>query len=435
MAIDIKYIGTQDRWPELAVTGKQSVWARGQEEERSDVEGLLLLATGLFERAAAAGGLTSTQAAAVKREWGRCDTQSMSVGTANGSPGWTSHLTMESPAEFTHVQIGVLNAETSALTGVTGVIAASNGVASFFNPAGGSWLPVTWAGASSATAPARVSANEPSILLSDWIAVPSLARVDGGVNPVAMARSFVPSANATFSTSSNIYTGLWSNNRIWRSRANGDFVTTTTGWPNAEGTTSWLQIMRFRGASKRVTVMGCGDSTFAGFGTTSNGPNSWGLVAERRGAFSWVNAGISGQSTTTYLARCLNQVNILRPSVAVWLLYSSNDGTPTQALADAAWARAIQFVVYCESIGVAPMIATGIPYTGQYTLAQDNIRKALNDKARASGIALFDFDAAITDGGAPASIAAGLGSDSRHLNDAGTLVAETRFAADLAAAF
>lgn len=50
MAIDVKYIGTQARWPELAYTGKQSVWFPGQEEERSDAEAAQLLATGLFSR-------------------------------------------------------------------------------------------------------------------------------------------------------------------------------------------------------------------------------------------------------------------------------------------------------------------------------------------------------------------------------------------------
>lgn len=45
----IKYIGTQDRWPEISVTGRQSVWGRGQEDERSDVEAAQLLATGLFK--------------------------------------------------------------------------------------------------------------------------------------------------------------------------------------------------------------------------------------------------------------------------------------------------------------------------------------------------------------------------------------------------
>lgn len=48
MAITIKYIGTADNYAELPVTGKQSVWQLGQQEERGDVEAGLLLATGLF---------------------------------------------------------------------------------------------------------------------------------------------------------------------------------------------------------------------------------------------------------------------------------------------------------------------------------------------------------------------------------------------------
>lgn len=48
MSIKVKYIGTQQRWPELAVTGKQSLWMPGQIETRDDVEGGKLLATGLF---------------------------------------------------------------------------------------------------------------------------------------------------------------------------------------------------------------------------------------------------------------------------------------------------------------------------------------------------------------------------------------------------
>lgn len=46
----VRYVGTQDRWPELAVTGKPSVWHLGQAESRDVSEATLLLRTGLFER-------------------------------------------------------------------------------------------------------------------------------------------------------------------------------------------------------------------------------------------------------------------------------------------------------------------------------------------------------------------------------------------------
>jgi len=48
MSKTIKYIGAEDNWAELAVTGKQSRWRRGQQEERPDGEAALLIATGFF---------------------------------------------------------------------------------------------------------------------------------------------------------------------------------------------------------------------------------------------------------------------------------------------------------------------------------------------------------------------------------------------------
>ena len=46
--VQIKYIGTAQRWPELSITGRQSVWMPGQIESRSKAEAASLLATGLF---------------------------------------------------------------------------------------------------------------------------------------------------------------------------------------------------------------------------------------------------------------------------------------------------------------------------------------------------------------------------------------------------
>lgn len=62
----IKYIGTQARWPELPVTGKQSVWFRGQTEERSDTDADLLLASGLFDNLSD-DGLNASQVAALQQ--------------------------------------------------------------------------------------------------------------------------------------------------------------------------------------------------------------------------------------------------------------------------------------------------------------------------------------------------------------------------------
>lgn len=49
MSVTLKYTGAISPWRELAVTGKQSAWTPGQQEERSNAEASLLLATGYFE--------------------------------------------------------------------------------------------------------------------------------------------------------------------------------------------------------------------------------------------------------------------------------------------------------------------------------------------------------------------------------------------------
>lgn len=48
MPTTIKYIGSNARYYEIAVTGKQGVWLPGQTEQRSDAEAAALLATGMF---------------------------------------------------------------------------------------------------------------------------------------------------------------------------------------------------------------------------------------------------------------------------------------------------------------------------------------------------------------------------------------------------
>jgi hypothetical protein len=46
----IRFTGSERGWDELSVTGKPSVWQPGQQEERSDSEAALLIATGLFSQ-------------------------------------------------------------------------------------------------------------------------------------------------------------------------------------------------------------------------------------------------------------------------------------------------------------------------------------------------------------------------------------------------
>jgi hypothetical protein len=65
----IRYTGTQIRWPELPITGRQTVWFPGQLEDRSPAEEAALLATGLFQLVAGNSGAAAAPRALVSGEW------------------------------------------------------------------------------------------------------------------------------------------------------------------------------------------------------------------------------------------------------------------------------------------------------------------------------------------------------------------------------
>lgn len=109
MPIEIKYTGTQQRWPELATTGKQSVWMPGQIEERDDVEAGKLLATGLFKTEPVALTATRSDQGVVKAKAGDIVFATLdrlgpsyveSIGSANPNDGKMRIRSLNQDADF-----------------------------------------------------------------------------------------------------------------------------------------------------------------------------------------------------------------------------------------------------------------------------------------------------------------------------------------------
>ena len=92
--IQIKYVGTA-RWPELAITGRQSVWMPGQIESRAPSEAAALLATGLF----------SSPPVPVLAETTPGGWIEISVGGKRRSLGSPGYLPLDNP-EYTDVTAG-----------------------------------------------------------------------------------------------------------------------------------------------------------------------------------------------------------------------------------------------------------------------------------------------------------------------------------------
>jgi hypothetical protein len=150
MSKTIKYTGTQDRWPELLVTGKPSLWLPGQQEERSDAEAALLLATGLFSGVKLGTVIDSVTGAVTDRTG--------AVASAGGGGGGSSDLQALGTVSGA-VPINLANganivmllgaASVLSFTGTPGnnkaqraVLTISNGAAGITWPAG-----IRWAGA------------------------------------------------------------------------------------------------------------------------------------------------------------------------------------------------------------------------------------------------------------------------------------------------
>jgi hypothetical protein len=134
-------------------------------------------------------------------------------------------------------------------------------------------------------------------------------------------------------------------------------------------------------------------------------------------------AGMKSVDILTNAKMTLTQGNIL-PQFAGMTVWSPNDGD-TQAIYDTSWAYALEFVEFCKSIGVIPVLNTCYPSSGSTWARID----ANNAKARAlcaasnSTIILSDRGAALNNPASPGTIIPSLNSgDDVHANAAGCAV-------------
>jgi len=353
----------------------------------------------------------------------------VNAGTANAAPGWTSHIRVAADADFTHVRLVIPNLEAAAVTLCTGIVAATANTTSKITPTG-AWATVTVAGSATFTLPARVSAQEPSYTVTDWIRLDSIARDDGGTLPLAMARLFIPQAsNATFSATGGLSSGfdaLYPDALAWQTRQQVDGVTTPASLTStSEGTTVAFHTLQFRSAVPNCTVLGIGDSITSGFSGTVQ-QNNWGWRAVQAlqvagSRVSWMNGGVNGQTTTQYLARGKSLAAAMSPQIVVYSAFSPNDGTPNATIINTQWANVLEFLDWASSNRYVPVVTTPVPWDS-LTAPQDAFRITLRDRVlglRALGVDVIDFDAVTSNQASPARWNTGMGDGDKHPIDAG----------------
>ena len=199
------------------------------------------------------------------------------------------------------------------------------------------------------------------------------------------------------------YISSYSSSGNWPTGTPGSF--TGTAYPSAAANIG----LRLLGGARGLTFLTCGDSTFQGSYTTISqncfGRQAAALLSTPATPVSFVNCGYSGQQHAAIYTNALNHAAVYKPDVIVFETLSPND-LFTQASSDASLGRTVQFLDYCYSNTIVPILTTALPWNG-VSGAQESVRIAHNAKVRAfaaSGVLVADFDAAMTDGGSPAKL-------------------------------
>lgn len=283
---------------------------------------------------------------------------------------------------------------------------------------------------------------QPSILSTDVIPCFSVPRADGGSGRLLMIRACSTDAAAnkfTFGPSNAAMRTPTAANRgfiyqTWFGN-NSSAVTSPSGFTptalDANGTPI-LAIEVFTHA-QGSTLLFVGDSLTANDGLVADATSSWGLraamdLSTEQNPVGFINCGCSAQTSATYYAAGLQQLNFFKPSAAFFPNWTPNDYS-SPASADVvryriagALARLSQFTDAAETLNTVTIPWTGFPNkasTGLNTAAKDDIRKSANTLLLASAQSAADFDGAVTDGASPAGFVPAYSyGDDVHVNEA-----------------
>ena len=277
------------------------------------------------------------------------------------------------------------------------------------NGTGLTWGAVTFGGASSGSQSAGSGSGQnviPSILVSDRIIAPSLARTDyPGRNPMVQFRSYFAGASTQQSVNANAMGDVYAATGLEYATnlTNADAVTTISSLVPAANNT-WMcpvGVVFDYGVPTR-TVADVGDSLMRGQ-ESSTASNGWYTVTARACAtkritnFIWQPASfaITGQTSSASYSTGLEVVSQLKPSHLCFRAWSPNDGSPTQALMDAAWGRTLSLIEHCRRNNVIPVLCTTGP-RNSYSAGEDALLKAQNLRVKAlTGWCIVSDEAAV----------------------------------------
>ena len=374
------------------------------------------------------------------------------MGTFDNTTQQTFHVVLTTAQHFDAVRLIFANGTTSTATvGVAKVSPLSDlSTAANQNNSGGTWTSVTFAGGSATgTIPAAGGASfRRSFLLSDWISVSSLDRVDGGTFPAIAVRAYISTSGTigVLGNGTDIFTN-WDTNpsgrvHIMRNQA-GDQVTAPGGFSSTTNTSqSPIVGIQYAARGRVITVMGIGDSITEGRGTYKGegfGMPACAAISDINGvAVEWSNCGWSGASPSQIMALGVDTLQYFSPDIFVLPNGSPNVSAAPITASGITSSRQMLYrlLAECQIKGVRPLIWTWLPTndTVKAWNSSDSLRRAWNDDTRRlatqRGLLVLDADAVLAgvdNGAGQIQMLAGSSSDGVHPNDTGNALLAAEF--------
>lgn len=284
--------------------------------------------------------------------------------------------------------------------------------------------------------PARLAADRYTETLSDWIDLPSVPPVDGSRYAYVMARAYISGTPYSYTSVNSGQVSVPDANLCHYNYVQnvagstsidpkgitspGDFTSTTF-----DGNTTIFGF-NFKTDVRSASILLAADSIGQGQSDVNIQAASWiayGNEILRRAGYSIDVANISWAGKTSTLYSTLAKDQLASTSAAfdylLYSVYSPNDGTLTQTIADNQYSRAMDVCGEALRRGVVPILLFMAP-NDLLDATADAIRKAQIQRCKTSDFLTCDLTPSLGNGALPERFKAGLGFDSFHPSSGAT---------------
>lgn len=309
------------------------------------------------------------------------------------------------------------------------------------------WHQVTWAGVSELNISDPLVGNR-VLVWSDLIDLQSIDMLDVGYDGyhALLIRHY---GGTDVRTTTNSFTGQTlpqyfidsGNNIIMNaSRSGGDHVTDPSTWgllntPSFSSTGNLPLTIEVYTEKNHRSVLCVGDSRIgqASSSESSEGYKTlfWRIQRDMNSsgsACNTISAALGGYSADEYYDLAIQQLNNTYATDAVYLIYSINDGLPTDEIIANSKAKTLRFIKRCTEIGVAPLLLTSFPRGTGYTADQLTLLDGVDQFAIDTGYPVLS---PLTIYGDTSGVWTSFNEDNDHMTPAGYDDLSSRIVAEL----